>query len=314
MRHRLLVGHSGCRIELIDKGGSLVVRKTSKAASYNQRLFRQCLKQMRYTNAVFRTPQVRGWDYESGLFAFEMDYVRGVPSHEYLRMLELTRVREMADLLVNCLVPEPLKLCSPDGAVLEKIVSLERQITPKTPSVEAAFSRLHRFDWSVWSPSECHGDLTLENVIFSQGRFYLIDFLDSFADSWLIDVAKLFQDLETYWSYRHEPLDHNARLRCHVLKRMISRRILAMDNGVALLMTVYHLLLLNLLRIIPYAAGEQTHFILDRALAKVVARIAELLKEYDYEHLDHPLRWEINSIPEHETEVAAYAPRWKAHD
>jgi hypothetical protein len=311
MKRRPLVGHSGCRIELIDRGGALVVRKTSKSPSYNQRLFQQCLKQMRYANTVFQTPRVQRWDYENGLFTFEMDYVRGVSCHEYLRLLELTRVREIADLFVDCLVPRPLTFCSPGAAVREKIASLEQRIAPKTELVEAAFARLHGYSWRVWSPADCHGDLTLENIICSQNRFYLIDFLDSFADSWLIDVAKLFQDLETHWSYRFEPPDHNVRLRCHLLKTMISHRILAMENGVALLMTIYHLLLLNLLRIIPYITSEQTRLIIDRAVAKVLIRVAELLKEHDYEHLDSPLRWKIDAISEHEAEVVAYAPGWK---
>jgi Ser/Thr protein kinase RdoA (MazF antagonist) len=52
----------------------------------------------------------------------------------------------------------------------------------------------------------CHGDLTLSNIILSPTTgVILIDFLDTFIDSPLQDVAKLNQDFLCGWSFRNAP-------------------------------------------------------------------------------------------------------------
>lgn len=50
----------------------------------------------------------------------------------------------------------------------------------------------------------CHGDLTLSNIIVTQdNNMYIFDFLDSFIESPLQDIAKLVQDLKYGWSFRN---------------------------------------------------------------------------------------------------------------
>jgi hypothetical protein len=52
----------------------------------------------------------------------------------------------------------------------------------------------------------CHGDLTLENIIYnSYDGFMLIDFIDTFLETPLQDVAKINQDLIFGWSARNSP-------------------------------------------------------------------------------------------------------------
>lgn len=51
----------------------------------------------------------------------------------------------------------------------------------------------------------CHGDLTLSNILVQESthdRIVLIDFLDSFVESPLADMAKLNQDLSHAWTIR----------------------------------------------------------------------------------------------------------------
>ena len=47
----------------------------------------------------------------------------------------------------------------------------------------------------------CHGDMTLSNMIFNDNEVYLIDFLDSFIETPLMDIVKLRQDTKYNWSY-----------------------------------------------------------------------------------------------------------------
>ncbi len=48
----------------------------------------------------------------------------------------------------------------------------------------------------------CHGDLTLSNILIDVNHMslYLIDFLDSFIESPLLDIVKVRQDTKYYWT------------------------------------------------------------------------------------------------------------------
>ena len=61
----------------------------------------------------------------------------------------------------------------------------------------------------------CHGDLTLSNIILNPAeRLVLVDYLDTFFESPLQDVAKLNQDLLLGWSTRHE--NNNLRIKSEI--------------------------------------------------------------------------------------------------
>ena len=47
----------------------------------------------------------------------------------------------------------------------------------------------------------CHGDLTFSNILIdsSEIKIYLIDFLDSFIESPILDIVKIRQDTKYYW-------------------------------------------------------------------------------------------------------------------
>ncbi len=301
MNVKKLVGHSGCKIELVQKNNRLIVKKTSKSIDYNQRLFQQCLKQMRYANEVFRSPKVLNWGYEDELFVFEMEYINGISFYEYFRSLDLNLIAPIAKQFLESLIPKEIIFCGCYYEMLSKIESLNNQIGGVNEGIEKSIDVLRNFSWDMWSVSKCHGDLTFENIIYDRDKFYLIDFLDSFAGSWIMDIAKIFQDLEVYWSYRNGLLDHNVKLRCHLLKNMIINRILMMENGPGLVVTIYHLLLLNLLRIIPYIRTDETERFVNRSIEKVLLVIQQMVKEYDYGHLDNSLCGKIDKVSEYET-------------
>ena len=48
----------------------------------------------------------------------------------------------------------------------------------------------------------CHGDLTLSNILIDSDnlKLYLIDFLDSFIDTPILDIVKIRQDTKYLWS------------------------------------------------------------------------------------------------------------------
>lgn len=59
----------------------------------------------------------------------------------------------------------------------------------------------------------CHGDFTLENLIYAKSdNFVLIDVSTGDYDSWIFDIAKMRQDLEAKWFLRKTHIDLSAHL------------------------------------------------------------------------------------------------------
>jgi hypothetical protein len=102
----------------------------------------------------------------------------------------------------------------------------------------------------------CHGDLTLSNIIFHPASgFTLIDFLDTFLETPLQDVAKLNQDFIYGWSLRRSP--SALRLKAEILYRHHLPR--AISNLLERYPLQIHLLtLMSLARISPYVQDKAT--------------------------------------------------------
>lgn len=95
----------------------------------------------------------------------------------------------------------------------------------------------------VLPASEYYGDLTLENIIYSeQEGFVLIDCQTIEYDSYIFDIAKLRQDLECKWFIRNDKLILDVKLN-HIQQALLEQYPLANND---------YLLILMLLRIYRY--------------------------------------------------------------
>ena len=65
-------------------------------------------------------------------------------------------------------------------------------------------------------------------------------------------------------------------LRLEIAKQSLLENILAMQNGRVVLRQIYHLLLLNILRIYPYAKDEDTLNFLNSSCLKVIDTINKM--------------------------------------
>ncbi len=276
-----LSGHSGCDISLYSNNGTFFVRKSAGDAGYNRRLMRQMLKQSTHatTQDVIRAPRVLGRQMDSnGLFYFDMEYVRTRTLAEYMHSITVKEIVRLINLLFDWM-PVSHGTINPDASRIfaSKISSLYKSFTNITPIEQAAFDILNQFDFSKIPTSPCHGDLTLENILItSDNQLYLIDFLDSFYDSWMIDVAKLLQDLDIFWSYRHIEMSPNLSIRLMTAKNALIENMMEAENGTDNLVKIYHILLLNILRIVPYTKDDITKEFLQNALHKTLNTIKTL--------------------------------------
>ena len=265
----LLKGYSGCKILLVEAPEKSFIRKVSSDCAYNERLLKQCRKQSMC--GFGKTPRVLGSGYVDGLFFFDMQYVRGATLSEYLLQVPATYLKRTVEKIYNAASHG----YSADGgsgaeiqtAVRAKIESL-RCLQNAHANLAEVFEYLDSLSWSGIRAGDCHGDMTLENIIVdSSGEFYMIDFLDSFAESPVVDIAKTLQDIFLRWSYRYRTLSVYEDIRlsdaCDVFLGLLGR-------DAALKKAVFDILLVNLLRIYPYIKDEKTRLFLDAATKKTL--------------------------------------------
>lgn len=275
-----LKGHSGCKIELIHNGKDIIVRKTSGSIDYNIRLKKQCVKQKIFSLQNIRTPKIYNYGKnEENLFYFDMEFVSGKTFAEYLPQLSTSEIKNYVECIFDNIFMQPIEKFFPaSNAFMNKINILEANLTNQK-NLSEAFELLKKYDWSLINKSFCHGDLTLENILITYDKkIYLIDFLDSFYNSWMIDIAKILQDVDLKWSYRNEKLTTNHALRLEIAKMTLIDKILNMKNGQEILSSIYHILLLNIIRIYPYTKDEVTFLYLDNAIDKLSINISNIKK------------------------------------
>lgn len=235
---RALKGNSGCSIHLMS-GDGLFVRKTSTSVGYNVRLEQQCAKQCCFHSNILKTPKVFAQGYIDGYFYFDMEYVVGVKLSDYIYQNPISRVYPKLDAVLDFIrANNTIENQSTQVFIESKLTHIQ----PHTSQV----LEYKQFEVDSVPVSYCHGDLTLENIIVaSDGTLYVIDFLDSYINSRLVDYSKLMQDLYFLWSWRNQ---NNVPL----TKVVLLRDYLAHTIDDIEFAKAYQLMRINLLRILPY--------------------------------------------------------------
>lgn len=273
-----LRGHSGCGLNLYRCNDVIFLRKDSGCPSYNRRLKKQFIKQNLFTLSGIKTPRILNHGEKDGLFYFDMEFLNGITLAEYMQEIKIKEINSLISLLFKAL-PVGQSCINPNANKIfqKKIAEIKNKLRPSDVEANKAVEMLEQFDFAKIPVSYCCGDLTLENIILSTDKqIYLIDFLDSFFNSWMIDVAKLLQDLELHWSYRHREVDFNLAMRLAVAKEALLENIAESENGSENIKMIYYVLLLNVLRIIPYTKDEETAQFLKSALNKVISIIKNM--------------------------------------
>lgn len=273
-----LKGHSGAEVVLCLRGRASVVRKTAGSIQQNQRLQDQMAKQRLLTAHGLPFPRVlaEGID-AAGLAYAEMEYVPARTAASVIAAAapfdqdQLLKVVERALDLFRMTAGHALDaeiFRRKIGEIVAKAESVAP--TPLSDAITATGKELLQREWSAIPSSPCHGDMTLENILLHQQRTVFIDCDETFASSYWLDLAKLFQDVDGHWCLRHLYLNSqagtslvNAIGRLHRLAaplRALATRLAPDFEAYRLQLTA-----LNLFRTIPYTKDtKQIEFVLSR--------------------------------------------------
>lgn len=290
MKNINLLGYSGCQLDVISlTSGEVFIKKTSKNKDYNNRLKMQLKKQIKY-HGSFKSCKVYYDFYENDLYSFIMEYIDGVNLGEGLKSISISEINNFVEMFFDEIQINNEFDKNASKILKNKILSVSLQIGD-IKKIDKYLSLLHKHSWSYIIKSNCHGDLTLENIIYKNGDYYLIDFLDSFYDSWMIDVAKLLQDTELFWCYREKTINNDVYTKLLYMRNLIIDRILLFKNGYEILCEIYHILMLNLLRILPYVKDALTEKFIMTKLEYVYNRIAHVKGgEFYSEYFNYSVR------------------------
>lgn len=208
-------GHSGCQIDVVREGGQLYVDKSTHDPKYLDRLIRQAEKQLEASLPEYqhiRIPKIHKIDHTAEMVNIRMDYVYSRNFVEFFEQAGFEQVGYLIDALKMYLEKEieesPLTTVGRE-VVSEKFADVRKKTLGNKhlqgdKEIEEIIDRSQTvFDTlpdMIMPVGKCHGDLTFSNILFNGNNYYLIDFLDSFIESPLLDIVKIRQDTAWLWS------------------------------------------------------------------------------------------------------------------
>lgn len=282
MQYTNLGGHSGCKILLCESDDNDVfVRKISANKDYNQRLKNQENKQKFFCEKKqsVKIPKIINNGYtEEGYYFFDMEYIQGITLAEYIKTVEIGKIRQICETIVTDVMSVSNRgqaLGASEKAFVEKVEKLRIELSDENNDViDMALEIVKQHDWNRFEETSSHGDLTMENIIIKDNQIYYIDFLDSFYDSWLLDMATLLQDSQTMWSYRYlDKIDINTTIRLLLFRDILLDNVIKYDPS--LVIEVYYALLFKLVRIYPYVTDKKTYTYLNEKIISIINIIKE---------------------------------------
>jgi tRNA A-37 threonylcarbamoyl transferase component Bud32 len=193
-----LNGFSNATVSLVKEylTGKLFVRKQGNIARNYEKL------SLLSTNN-FLVPQI----YNKANDILDMEYIHGIDIKTFL-------LRHPVGSLVTFIVDtiekfdDTSKLKDYSKTYIEQLSRIDYSYLPFT--MNDLYEKLPK----ILPQSLCHGDLTLENLIYSKdGKFYMIDVVTGPYDSWIFDIAKLRQDIDGHWFIRNKNIDLSVQLK-----------------------------------------------------------------------------------------------------
>lgn len=250
-----LSGLSGCNIFLFEKNNEFIVRKVSKDVLYNERLITQIVKQKDFNHPIIKTPKIHYTGYSNDLFFCDMEYVDGITFSDFISTYPFKVSRKYFETICKFIIEKNVVIREINKDFFLKKID---EINHKVRLDDRVLSELNKNIPHNLYECSIHGDLTFENIIISNdGHIYFIDFLDSFINDFFIDISKINQELNLFWSCRSGVPNLNTKIKYNKLKILFKKHILNhVDED-----SVSFYNLLTLIRILPYSSEYEKKII-----------------------------------------------------
>lgn len=267
----IVKGHSGFSIDIVREGTNLYVYKRCSDADKAERLMRQAAKQEQATGfhySGFQTPHIIATEHDTKGASIKMDYIYSRNFMEYFESAGFEQIDYFIQTLIRFIEEElahsPIQVI-PADIVNSKFLSVKKTIAANTHirkdnTLSSIMEKAERLltgitEWRL-PVGICHGDLTFSNILFTANTYYLIDFLDSFIESPLMDIVKLRQDSAHIWSAKLYTKPYDP-IRLGIISRKIDTELDTYFQQYNWYNAYYlPLQVLNLLRVLQYATED----------------------------------------------------------
>jgi len=237
-----LKGHSGARVSLYKQHNQYFVVKEN---------YKKARESVDILNALpFATPHVHKVTNDS----IVMEYIQGQDMKSYL---ESATTKDIYKLISY--IEDYFDYCLDNSSQY----NFYSEITNKTRSlIKNIDLTLKVNDLSSVKPkSLIHGDFTLENIIFANNKFYMIDANPTDLESIHFDGNKLRQDIDCLWFVRNEQNKLNYSINCSKISNELKRKYDFMNDD--------NLLIFMLSRILPYCTEQLTKDFLHKEINNI---------------------------------------------
>lgn len=266
-------GHSGCNIEIVKRNNSIYLEKSTYDKKYVKRLYNQAIKQKEASKNEYqyiRVPEIFDIEINEDKMVMRMEYVYSknfIDHFENAGFEQINYFIKAFDLFIRREVENSeMKNLSFD-IISDKWKDVKIKISDnKYISSDMEVNKIVKeVDNILKDNSEeicipvgvCHGDLTFSNILFNGNNYYLIDFLDSFIESPIMDMVKLRQDTAHLWS----PLMYTGNYdstRLNIICNKIDNELDKCFRKYDWYCKYYNIFqLLNFMRILQYAHDER---------------------------------------------------------
>ena len=266
-------GHSGCEIVIVHEDNDLFIHKSTHDSGYVPRLVNQANKQIAASKIEYqniRVPKVFEVEQNETSATIKMEYIysRNYVEHfeqagfEQIKYL-IGAIKYFIDLEINNSRIETV----PSNILTDKMADVARKVEKNVHLKDDAEAQelvrkssivMDKVGNMVLPVGMCHGDLTFSNILFNGNNYYLIDFLDSFIESPLLDIVKIRQDTSYLWStlMYNKPFD---KVRLSIISEKIDVAIDEYFSGRYQWYRDYYmpLQLMNFLRILQYGHDDK---------------------------------------------------------
>ena len=204
----------------------------------------------------FATPAIYNVEHNS----ITMQYINGVDMKTYIAHADINQIDNLLSF-INKYIETFANSKSADISqyIEDKLFDIQQKcdLTALQIDLEELYKQLPK----VVPVSTIHGDFTLDNILYFNNQFYLIDANPTLINSVHYDGVKLLQDLDCLWFIRNEPNKTNYKVACSYISRQLKNNWQFLNN--------HYILVFMLLRILPYANQSSNQNFLIKEINKL---------------------------------------------